>query len=110
MVQTLPLEVTSIMKAWHRDPLLELVKNYSKISLDWHSITALVELWHPQIPHVETYLGLPRFNPGEEHLICHIVAPLKSTSILDKVGILYVVAAALYSYPCHTGLLHDQVL
>lgn len=98
MVRALPLGVTHILNSWHLQSLLFLGRNFQKISFDWHSISALVEMWHPQthtfifpsfeatvlLEEVEAYLSLPKSRVGEEDLVCHTVAPIDPVAIFSE--------------------------
>lgn len=98
MVRALPLGVTSILSSWHLRSLLVLGTNFPKLSFDWHGITALAEMWHPQthtfifpsfeatlpLEEVEAYFSFPRSKVGEEDTICHTVAPIDAAAIFSE--------------------------
>ncbi|MQM22410.1 hypothetical protein Taro_055462 [Colocasia esculenta] len=75
--------------------VLTLAKNYHKVVHVWDSLTALVDLWHPQthtfifpafeatilLEGLELIFGLPKDKKGEEYDISYTVAPIDSWAI-----------------------------
>ncbi|MQL91805.1 hypothetical protein Taro_024420 [Colocasia esculenta] len=96
MLELLPHASISHLKEWGLSTVFVLAKNYNKMVHVWESITAMAELWHPQIntfifprfeatillEELEIMLGLPRYQRGEEPTISYTVEQINSWSIL----------------------------
>ncbi|MQM21938.1 hypothetical protein Taro_054986 [Colocasia esculenta] len=80
MLELLPPASISHLKEWELSTIFVLAKNYNKLVHVWESVTAMVELWHPQtnsfifpefeatifLEELEIMLGLPRYQRGED--------------------------------------------
>ncbi|MQM00712.1 hypothetical protein Taro_033449 [Colocasia esculenta] len=91
----LPMSIGHL-KEWGLSTVFVLAKNYNKLVHVWESVTAMVELWHPQtnsfifpefeatilLEELEIMLGLPRYQRGEELTISYTVEQINSWSIL----------------------------
>ncbi|MQM19480.1 hypothetical protein Taro_052487 [Colocasia esculenta] len=98
MIKSLPMYVIRFLREWGLGGVLIAAHNYHKISFDWHSITALIELWHPQthtfifpkfeatvlLEEVEAFLALPKTKPGDEQNISYTVEPINPKLILGE--------------------------
>ncbi|MQM04279.1 hypothetical protein Taro_037075 [Colocasia esculenta] len=96
MLKLLPPSSIGHLKEWGLSTVFVLAKNYNKMVHAWESVTAMVELWHPQtnsfvfpefeatilLEELEIMLGLPRYQRGEEPIISYTVEQINSWSIL----------------------------
>ncbi|MQL90005.1 hypothetical protein Taro_022593 [Colocasia esculenta] len=96
MLELLPPTSIGHLKEWGLSTVFVLAKNYNKLVHVWESVTAMVELWHPQtnsfifpefeatilLEELEIMLGLPRYQRGEELAISYTVEQINSWSIL----------------------------
>ncbi|MQM22478.1 hypothetical protein Taro_055530 [Colocasia esculenta] len=96
MLELLPPTSIGHLKEWGLSTVFVLAKNYNKLMHVWESVTAMVELWHPQtnsfifpkfeatilLEELEIMLGLPRYQRGEESAISYTVEQINSWSIL----------------------------
>ncbi|MQM22171.1 hypothetical protein Taro_055219 [Colocasia esculenta] len=96
MLELLPPASISHLKEWGLSTIFVLAKNYNKLVHVWESVTAMVELWHPQtnsfifpefeatifLEELEIMLGLPRYQRGEESALSYTVEQINSWSIL----------------------------
>ncbi|MQM03968.1 hypothetical protein Taro_036756 [Colocasia esculenta] len=96
MLELLPPTSIGHLKEWGLSTVFVLAKNYNKLVHVWESVTAMVELWHPQtnsfifpefeatilLEELEIMLGLPRYQRGEEFAISYTVDQINSWSIL----------------------------
>ncbi|MQM17833.1 hypothetical protein Taro_050815 [Colocasia esculenta] len=96
MIKSLPMFVIRFLREWGLGGVLIAAHNFQKISFDWHSITALIELWHLQthtfifpkfeatvlLEEVEAFLALPKTKPGDEQSISYTVEPINPKFIL----------------------------
>ncbi|MQL86332.1 hypothetical protein Taro_018863 [Colocasia esculenta] len=96
MLELLPPASIGHLKEWGLSTVFVLAKNYNKLVHVWESVTAMVELWHPQtnsfifpefeatilLEELEIMLGLPRYQRGEESTISYTVEKINSWSIL----------------------------
>ncbi|MQL68683.1 hypothetical protein Taro_000961 [Colocasia esculenta] len=96
MLELLPPMSIGHLKEWGLSTIFVLAKNYNKLVHVWESVTAMVELWHPQtnlfifpefeativLEELEIILGLPRYQRGEESAISYTVEQINSWSIL----------------------------
>ncbi|MQM11290.1 hypothetical protein Taro_044198 [Colocasia esculenta] len=96
MLELLPPTSISHLKEWGLSTIFVLAKNYNKLVHVWESVTAMVELWHPQtnsfifpefeatilLEELEIMLGLPRYQRGEESALSYTVEQINSWSIL----------------------------
>ncbi|MQM02961.1 hypothetical protein Taro_035731 [Colocasia esculenta] len=85
MLELLPPTSIGHLKEWGLSTVFVLAKNYNKLVHVWESVTAMVELWHPQtnsfifpefeatilLEELEIMLGLPRYQRGEELAISY---------------------------------------
>ncbi|MQL95628.1 hypothetical protein Taro_028291 [Colocasia esculenta] len=97
MIKALPMFVIQFLREWGLGGVLIAAHKYHKISFDWHSINALIELWHPQthtfifpkfeatvLEEVEVFLALPKTKWGDEQNICYTVKPINPKLILGE--------------------------
>ncbi|MQL84932.1 hypothetical protein Taro_017438 [Colocasia esculenta] len=96
MLELLPPTSIGHLKEWGLSTVFVLAKNYNKLVHVWESVTAMVELWHPQtnsfifpefeatiiLEELEIMLGLPHYQRGEESTISYTVEQINSWSIL----------------------------
>ncbi|MQM14928.1 hypothetical protein Taro_047863 [Colocasia esculenta] len=96
MLELLPPTSIGHLKEWGLSTVFVLAKNYNKLVHVWESVTAMVELWHPQtnsfvfpefeamilLEELEILLGLPRYQWGEEPTISYTVEQINYWSIL----------------------------
>ncbi|MQL94172.1 hypothetical protein Taro_026827 [Colocasia esculenta] len=96
MLELLPPTSIGHLKEWGLSTVFVLAKNYNKLVHVWESVTAMMELWHPQtnsfifpefeatilLEELEIMLGLPRYQRGEEMAISYTVEQINSWSIL----------------------------
>ncbi|MQM19028.1 hypothetical protein Taro_052029 [Colocasia esculenta] len=96
MLELLPPTSIGHLKKWGLSTVFVLAKNYNKLVHVWESVTAMVELWHPQtnsfifpefeatilLKELEIMLGFPRYQRGEELAISYTVEQINSWSIL----------------------------
>ncbi|MQM04011.1 hypothetical protein Taro_036801 [Colocasia esculenta] len=96
MLELLPPTSIGHLKEWGLSTVFVLAKNYNKLVHVWESVTAMVELWHPQtnsfifpefeatilLEELEIMLGLPRYQRGGESAISYTVEQINSWSIL----------------------------
>ncbi|MQL82550.1 hypothetical protein Taro_015027 [Colocasia esculenta] len=96
MLELLPPTSIGHLKEWGLSTVFVLAKNYNKLVHVWESVTAMVELWHPQtnsfifsefeatilLEELEIMLGLPCYQRGEEFAISYTVDQINSWSIL----------------------------
>ncbi|MQL98716.1 hypothetical protein Taro_031431 [Colocasia esculenta] len=99
MLELLPPTCIGHLKEWGLSTVFILAKNYNKLVHVWESVTAMVELWHPQtnsfifpefeatilLEELEIMLGLPRYQRGEEFAISYTVEQINSWSILENI-------------------------
>ncbi|MQL79593.1 hypothetical protein Taro_012034 [Colocasia esculenta] len=92
MLELLPPMSISHLKEWGLSTIFVLAKNYNKLVHVWESVTAMVELWHPQtnsfifpefeatilLEELEIMLGLPRYRRGEESALSYTVEQINS--------------------------------
>ncbi|MQM06745.1 hypothetical protein Taro_039574 [Colocasia esculenta] len=96
MLELLPPTSIGHLKEWGLSTVFVLARNYNKLVHVWESVTAMVELWHPQtnlfifpefeatilLEELEIMLGLPRYQRGEELAISYTMEQINSWSIL----------------------------
>ncbi|MQL94447.1 hypothetical protein Taro_027097 [Colocasia esculenta] len=96
MLELLPPTSIGHLKEWGLSTIFVLAKNYNKLVYVWESVTAMMELWHPQtnsfifpefeatilLEELEIMLGLPCYQRGEESTISYTVEQINSWSIL----------------------------
>ncbi|MQM05146.1 hypothetical protein Taro_037951 [Colocasia esculenta] len=92
MLELLPPTSIGHLKEWRLSTVFVLAKNYKKLVHVWESVTAMVELGHPQtnsfifpefeatilLEELEIMLGLPHYQRGEEMAISYTVEQINS--------------------------------